>query len=74
MERVLRGFGAYTGEVVVRQTGAEWWATGVDHWIRTPDDRMWDPVGVARRCFEGHGSLRPLCRDATASAASATDF
>lgn len=65
VESVLRGFGAYAGEVIVRQVGAEWWATGGDHWIRTPDGRMWDPFDEARRCWHGDGSLRLLCRDAT---------
>lgn len=65
VETVLRGFGAYAGEVVVGQTGAEWWATGGEHWVRTPDGRLWDPVDEARRCFAGDGSLRLLCRDAT---------
>ncbi|MFG2128075.1 hypothetical protein ACGFNV_09765 [Streptomyces sp. NPDC048751] len=65
LDNVLRGFGAYAGEVIVRETGAEWWATGGDHWVRTPDGRLWDPVDEARRCFGGHGSLRLLCRDAT---------
>ncbi|MFF5182666.1 hypothetical protein ACFY30_02580 [Streptomyces sp. NPDC000345] len=64
VESVLRGLGAYAGEVIVRQTGAEWWATGGDHWVRTPDGRLWDPLDEARRCFGGHGSLRLLCRDA----------
>ncbi|MEU0334803.1 hypothetical protein [Streptomyces sp. NPDC006193] len=65
VESVLRGLGAYAGEVIVRQTGAEWWATGGEHWVRTPDGRLWDPIDEARRCFRGHGSLRLLCRDAT---------
>ncbi len=65
VESVLRGFGAYAGEVVVRQTGAEWWTTGGEYWVRTPDGRLWDPVDEARRCFVGDGSLRLLCRDAT---------
>ncbi|MEU6911923.1 hypothetical protein [Streptomyces olindensis] len=65
---VLRGFGAYAGEVMARQTGAEWWATGGDHWIRTPDGRLWDPIDEARRAYAGHGSLRLLCRDAVNSA------
>ncbi|WP_435799855.1 hypothetical protein [Streptomyces canus] len=65
VETVLRGFGAYAGEVVVRQVGAEWWTSGGDHWVRTPDGRLWDPVDEARRCFAGDGSLRLLCRDAT---------
>ncbi|MGW4561837.1 hypothetical protein ACWEN3_05305 [Streptomyces sp. NPDC004561] len=68
VESVLRGLGAYAGEVIVRQTGAEWWATGGEHWVRTPDGRLWDPVEEARRCFGGQGSLRLLCRDATAAA------
>ncbi|MER5991310.1 MULTISPECIES: hypothetical protein [Streptomyces] len=62
---VLRGFGAYTGEVIVRQTGGEWWTTGGDHWIRTPDGRLWDPIEEAVRCYTGDGSLRLLCRDAS---------
>lgn len=63
---VLRGLGAYAGEVIVRETGGEWWATGGDHWVRTPDGRLWDPVDEARRCYAGDGSLRLLCREATA--------
>ncbi|WP_175647554.1 hypothetical protein [Streptomyces cyaneochromogenes] len=66
VESTLRGLGAYAGEVIVRQTGAEWWASGGDHWIRTPDGKLWDPIEEARRCFAGDGSLRLLCRDATA--------
>jgi hypothetical protein len=66
VESVLRGFGAYAGEVVVRQTGAEWWETGGDHWVRTPDGKLWDPIDEARRSYAGEGSLRLLCRDATA--------
>jgi hypothetical protein len=68
VQEVLRGFGAYAGEVMARQAGAEWWATGGDHWIRTPDGRLWDPIDEARRCYAGHGSLRLLCRDATTAA------
>ncbi|MGW2615507.1 hypothetical protein [Streptomyces sp. NPDC001500] len=64
-EKLLRGLGAYAGEVIVRQTGAEWWGAGGDHWVRTPDGRLWEPLDEARRCFAGHGSLRLLCRDAT---------
>ncbi|GAA4539385.1 hypothetical protein GCM10010309_33660 [Streptomyces violaceochromogenes] len=67
VQQALRGFGAYAGEVIVRQTGAEWWATGGDHWIRTPDGRLWDPIDEARRCYAGHGSLRLLCRDAVST-------
>ncbi|MFF1452005.1 hypothetical protein ACFVYF_28260 [Streptomyces sp. NPDC058274] len=64
VESVLRGFGAYAGEVVARHTGAEWWQSGGDHWLRTPDGRLWDPIDEARRCYAGDGSLRLLCRDA----------
>ncbi|MFF5884527.1 hypothetical protein [Streptomyces sp. NPDC012589] len=64
LEAVLRGFGAYAGEVIVRQAGGEWWATGGDHWVRTPDGRLWDPFDEARRCYTADGSLRLLCRDA----------
>nr|WP_203616875.1 DUF6278 family protein [Streptomyces bauhiniae] len=63
--RVLRGFGAYTGEVIARETGAEWHATADTHWLRTPDGRIWDPVSEARQAFTGEGSLRGLCREAT---------
>ncbi|WP_428935255.1 hypothetical protein [Streptomyces sp. ACT015] len=65
---VLRGFGAYAGEVIARRGGAEWWASGGDRWIRTPDGRLWDPIEEARRRFAGEGSLRLLCRDATGPA------
>ncbi|WP_437085379.1 hypothetical protein [Streptomyces sp. enrichment culture] len=67
VETVLRGFGAYAGEVIVRETGGEWWAGGGDHWVRTPDGRLWDPIDEARRCYAGDGSLRLLCREATTS-------
>ncbi|MER5471390.1 hypothetical protein ABZX90_21780 [Streptomyces sp. NPDC002935] len=65
VESVLRGFGAYAGEVVARQTGAEWWETSGEHWLRTPDGRLWDPIEEARRSYAGDGSLRLLCREAT---------
>ncbi|WP_280887436.1 hypothetical protein [Streptomyces sp. LBL] len=69
VESVLRGFGAYAGEVIARQSGAEWWATGGDHWLRTPDGKLWDPIDEARRTFAGDGgSLRLLCRDAARGA------
>jgi hypothetical protein len=68
VDAVLRGFGAYAGEVIVRQTGGEWWTSSGDHWVRTPDGRLWDPIDEARRCFTGGGSLRLLCRDATVEA------
>jgi hypothetical protein len=62
---VLRGFGAYAGEVMVRQIGGEWWALGDDYWVRTPDGRLWDPIEEAGRCYRGDGSLRLLCRKAS---------
>lgn len=71
VRRVLRGFGAYGGEVIVRAGGAEWWASGGEYWVRTVDGKLWDPMDEARRCFGGHGSLRLLCRDALAGASSA---
>ncbi|MGW0709344.1 hypothetical protein ACWD4G_25895 [Streptomyces sp. NPDC002643] len=67
VEGVLRGFGAYAGEVVVRCAGGEWVESGGGHWVRTRDGRFWDPFDEARRCFEGDGSLRLLCRDAMTS-------
>lgn len=62
---VLRGFGAYAGEVVARETGAQWHATADTHWLRTPDGRLWDPLEEAHLTFTGEGSLRGLCREAT---------
>ncbi|GAA4947417.1 hypothetical protein GCM10023238_12220 [Streptomyces heliomycini] len=47
VELVLRGFGAYAGEVIARRTGGEWWSGGGDHWVRTPDGRLWDPIDEA---------------------------
>ncbi|GAA2241909.1 hypothetical protein GCM10010368_02980 [Streptomyces roseiscleroticus] len=62
---VLRGFGAYAGEVLARETGGEW-LLSVDGglWVRTPDGRLWDPLEEARRAYAGHGSLWRLSRDA----------
>ncbi|MET7379055.1 hypothetical protein ABZT08_09520 [Streptomyces sp. NPDC005526] len=71
VESVLRALGAYAGEVIVRQADAEWSAVDGGHRIRTADGRLWDPIDEARRCFAGHGSLRLLCRDATAGAPAA---
>ncbi|MGV9338388.1 hypothetical protein [Streptomyces sp. NPDC003688] len=66
VRRVLRGFGAYAGEVVVRHTGAEWRLTDADPdpCLRTPDGRLWTPMDEARRAYEGDGSLGVLCREA----------
>ncbi|GAA2633414.1 hypothetical protein [Streptomyces vastus] len=73
VESVLRGFGAYAGEVIIRQAGGEWWEADGDHCIRTGDGRLWNPIDEAVRCFAGHGSLRLLCRDATTGALEALD-
>ncbi len=73
VESVLRGFGAYAGEVIIRQAGGEWWAADGGHWIHTGDGRPWNPIDEARRCLAGHGSLRLLCRDATTGAREALD-
>ncbi|MFJ6524417.1 hypothetical protein ACIQMZ_03995 [Streptomyces longwoodensis] len=67
MDQVLRGLGAYAGEVIVRETGGEWWSGDGDHWVRTPDGRLWNPIEESHRCFAGHGSLRLLCKDAGGS-------
>ncbi|MEU9344906.1 hypothetical protein AB0D74_27275 [Streptomyces sp. NPDC048278] len=64
VRETLRGLGAYAGEVIARHTDAEWWASGGEYWIRTPDGRLWAPIEEAGRCYGGHGSLRLLCRDA----------
>ncbi|NBE52697.1 hypothetical protein GUY60_14925 [Streptomyces sp. YC537] len=63
----LRGFGAYAGEVLVRQLGANWEELDGAHVLRTPDGQLWDPIGEARHTFEADGSLRLLCRDAMGS-------
>lgn len=51
----LLGFGAYTGEVLVREAGAAWVAFDAGQQdmfeqpfgIRTPDGRLWNPLGRA---------------------------
>ena len=51
----LLGFGAYVGEVLVRGAGAQWTDFDPDQrrffeqpfGIRTPDGRVWDPLGRA---------------------------
>lgn len=70
-ERVLRGLGAYAGEVIIREGGGEWLSSGGDLWVRTPDGRVWDPIDEARRCYSGDGSLRLLCLDAVGEFAPA---
>ncbi len=55
-QSVLRGFGAYAGEVIVRQTDAEWWEADGHHWIRTAEGRL---AGSPRR---GPPLLRRMAR------------
>jgi hypothetical protein len=51
----LLGFGAYAGQVLVREAGAVWVAFdtrqqgifGQPFGIRTPDGRLWNPLGKA---------------------------
>ncbi|MGW3242158.1 hypothetical protein [Streptomyces sp. NPDC001070] len=67
----LRGFGAYTGEVLVRATGAAWVdfdagqrdTFGQSFGIRTPDGRVWNPLGKAVKRYENGtvDSLRLFC-------------
>jgi hypothetical protein len=57
---ILLGFGAYTGEVLVRGAGATWVdfdgqqrATfGQPFGIRTPDGRLWNPLGKVVKRFD----------------------
>ncbi|WP_431959578.1 hypothetical protein [Actinacidiphila sp. bgisy160] len=67
----LRGFGAYTGEVLVRAAGADWVefdeekrdTFGQPFGIRTPDGRVWNPLGRAMKRYENGAadSLRLFC-------------
>jgi hypothetical protein len=58
--RTLVGFGAYTGEVLVRGLGAVWVdfdagqhdIFGHPFGIRTPDGRVWNPLGKAIKRYE----------------------
>jgi hypothetical protein len=69
--RVLRGFGAYAGEVLVREIGAVWTdfddaqrdMFGQSFGIRTPDGRLWNPLGKAVKRYENgpEDSLRLFC-------------
>jgi hypothetical protein len=57
----LLGFGAYTGEVLVRETGAVWVdfdpeqrdIFGQPFGIRSSDGRVWNPLGKAIKRYEG---------------------
>lgn len=58
--RTLLGFGAYTGAVLVRGAGAQWVdfdpgqrdIFGQPFGIRTPDGRVWNPLGKAVKRFQ----------------------
>jgi hypothetical protein len=69
--RTLQGFGAYVGEVLVREIGAVWTdfntaqrdMFGQPFGIRTPDGRLWNPLGKAVKRYENgpEDSLRLFC-------------
>lgn len=56
----LQGFGAYLGEVLVRTTTATWVVLDADQrgrfgqpfGLRTPDGRIWDPLGRAVQRYQ----------------------
>jgi hypothetical protein len=58
--RTLVGFGAYTGEVLVRGAAAVWVdfdeeqqdTFGQSFGIRTPDGRVWNPLGKVIKRYE----------------------
>ncbi|SEN79753.1 hypothetical protein [Actinacidiphila rubida] len=66
---VLLGFGAYTGEVLVKAAGAQWvdfdeaqqCFFGRPFGVRTPDGRVWNPLGKAFKRFR-HGPEESLHR------------
>ncbi|GGX67455.1 hypothetical protein [Streptomyces minutiscleroticus] len=72
--RVLFELGAYTGEVLVRRVGAVWVEFDPEQrelfgrpvGVRTPDGRLWNPLGKVVRRFEtgGRESVRALYREA----------
>ena len=82
VDPALRGFGAYAAEVLVRNAGATWVAFdeeqrdrfGQPFGVRTPDGRLWNPLGKAvRRYDNGPGdSLRVYYRDIAGSAGTRT--
>jgi len=65
---VLFGLGVYTGEVLVRRTGAEWIEFdagqrdlfGQPVGVRMPDARLWNPLGKVVRRFEAGGEESTL--------------
>jgi hypothetical protein len=71
LARTLLTLGAYTGEVLVRTAGAAWVEFdterramfGQPFGIRTPDGRLWNPLGKAVKRYENgsQDSLRLFC-------------
>ncbi|SEO35362.1 hypothetical protein [Actinacidiphila rubida] len=71
LARTLLTLGAYTGEVLVQTTGAAWVEFdaqqraifGQPFGIRTPDGRLWNPLGKAVKRYENgsQDSLRLFC-------------
>ncbi|WP_419997815.1 hypothetical protein [Streptomyces boninensis] len=59
-ERIACDLGGYLGEVLVRRHGATWVDLGeaqrelwsVPLGVRMPDERIWNPIGVARKRIE----------------------
>lgn len=76
--RTLLGFGAYAGQVLVRTAAATWVdfdegqraLFGQPFGIRTPDGRMWNPLGKAVKRYENgpEDSLRLFCLSAAGRA------
>ncbi|MGW2562954.1 hypothetical protein ACWCXB_27625 [Streptomyces sp. NPDC001514] len=60
VEAVLRGLGAYTGEVIVRRAGGQWVDLDAEQreffgqpvGVRMPDGRVWNPLGKVVNRFE----------------------
>ncbi|WP_251069292.1 hypothetical protein [Streptomyces sp. ISL-96] len=60
IDAVLRGLGAYTGEVIVRRAGGRWVDFGDEQrelfrqsvGVRMPDGRVWNPLGKVVNRFE----------------------
>ncbi|MGW1880987.1 hypothetical protein [Streptomyces sp. NPDC001970] len=63
VEGVLRGLGAYVGEVMVRRAGGQWVDFDADQreffgqpvGVRMPDGRAWNPLGKVVKRFEAGG-------------------
>lgn len=65
---VLFGLGVYTGEVLVRRTGAQWFEFDAEQrelfeqpvGVRMPDGRLWNPLGKVVKRFEAGGEESTL--------------